>query len=270
MLDLLKRIGAIEEPHTPPVVIINRIACQTKGTSGKSYSGSCSVWVFHLLRQTCWKLCSSPYTTREPHCRKKKFPPHSLCTADHSSLFNAMVRHGLDIISRCYKGLPLLVYAVRSRSAEIVEHMLDLRCRARAGWTSRKAKLEGGDYPVVATSTTSEVNIDSRVGRHRILQMTCPTSQHVVEAAGFSKHYIVQAFSATKPATLFQAALHTNPDTLEFLLATQCWNSADVCDATLSAICLLHDGISVSNQHHCNRRKPSRGKINIREHHLPQ
>ena len=57
-----------------------------------------------------------------------------------------MVQHGLDIISRRYKGLPLLVYAVRSSSADIVEHMLDFG--AGQGWVDfRKAQLEKDDVP---------------------------------------------------------------------------------------------------------------------------
>ena len=252
MLDLLQRIGAIEEPHRPQTAVtsgvylrqITRVVRATPVMCGSTITSP------DVLETVLVALLDEGTALPEG-----KISTSFLVTADHSSLFKAMVRHGLDIISRRYEGLPLLVYAVRSSSADIVEHMLDFG--AGQGWMDfQKAQLEKDDGPVVATSTTSEINVDSR------WHSPDPAVDLPDIAARRGSCRTLQALhrsgiSATKPATLFQAALHTNPDTLEFLLATQCWNSADVCDALRlqSAYCLMESlsatsTIATEGSHH--------------------
>ena len=236
MLDLLQRIGAIEEPHSPQAAITSSGNLRQRARVVRATPVVCgsTITAPDVLETVLVALLEEGTALPE-----EAISTSFLCTADYSSLFQAMVRNGLDIISRRYEDLPLLVCAVRSSSAEIVECMLDFG--AGQGWVDfLKAHSKGDDDLVVSTSTTLEVNIDSRWGLTDIAGYlpdiaTCRGSCRMLQALHRS------GISATEPATLFQAALHTNPDTLEFLLATQCWNSADVCDALRlqSAYCLM-------------------------------
>ena len=174
-------------------------------------------------------------------------------------LFRAMVRHGLDFLSHRPHGLPLLAVAVRRGNAETVQCMLDFG--AAQDWLDFQESSAMEQDLSEASAIAQEVgsrwrspgpgddlpDIAARAGNYAILQ--------ALHRAGIH---------ATSPATVFEAALHTNPETLEFLLDTGPWTSSVVCDALRlqSACCLMesvsqsllpgqsHDAL-VSPTHHC-------------------
>ena len=157
----------------------------------------------------------------------------------YKSLFRAMLRRGLDILSFRLDDKPLLAFAVSKCSAEIVECMLEFG--AGQDWLDfRKAQLEKQR----ASEPDCQVTLSEISSRWRSPDLVYDLPDVAVRRGDCQ---IVRALHhsgirATNPATLYEAALHISLDTLEFLIDNgQSWQSSDLCDALRlqSALCLL-------------------------------
>ena len=152
--------------------------------------------------------------------------------SSYSQLLQAKVKRGLDIASRCYQrgNEPPLAFAVGRASAETVECML--------------ASGAGQDRMNVQCSPSGQAQLTAKVESRWRSQAPANDLPDITvrrENCRILRALHHSGICATNPATLFEAALYSNPDTLEFLLNTQSWSPVDVRDALClqSAICLV-------------------------------
>ena len=152
--------------------------------------------------------------------------------SSYSQLLPAKVKRGLDIASRCYQrgNEPPLAFAVGRASAETVECMV--------------ASGAGQDWMNVLCSPAWQAQLTAKVESRWRSQ--APVNDLPDIAVSRENCRILRALHhsgicATNLATLFEAALYSNPGTLEFLLNTQSWSPVNVRDALClqSAICLM-------------------------------
>ena len=185
-----------------------------------------------------------------------------LAIGKYGRLFRAMVRHGLDFLSHRPQRMPLLAVAVRQGNIETVQCLLNFG--AGQDWLDFQESRALEQELSEANATDAEPQFSSR------WRSPGPADDLPDIAARGGSYAILKALHragirATAPATVFEAALHTNPETLEFLLETGQWTASVVCDALRlqSACCLMksvsqsllprprHDSLLVSPTHHC-------------------
>ena len=239
MLNLLGKIGATRESRS--MLATNGTYSQENSTSDSPLCDSSTDTPTEVLETVLVALVDAGIALPEDSI-SNSFLEFVAIISRYGTLFKAMVRHPRsNVVSRRYLGLPLLAFAVQEDLAEAVESMLEFG--AGQDWLDFQ-KSHSEKSAVNAMDT--EPGIASPFDENTLYYDTRNLHDLPDIAARHGNCRILRALhrsgiSTTASATLFAAALHTNPDTLEFLLATQSWTTVDVCDALRlqSAYCLI-------------------------------